>query len=240
MDGRNVSDNGDDRDIYLLVALVDRLDLVSPCIELLNEEWPRSQAARENSLKKTISSKPPMSLIFLDRKLDKLIGHAKLCSIIGDDESCWIESVVITKKLRGRRLGARLINAVEKKASQFGFHKVYLSTTNKYGFYLKCGYEFCEPIFHTGANINLFKGVNALIFLPKNSNSKFEKKNYDFKDIKNNESDHSSNKSSKVNNIPSVHHIPLPPPLPQQSTACRFSADFCSPLKKQYMYKILK
>lgn len=37
MDGRNVSDNGDDRDIYLLVALVDRLDLVSPCIELLNE-----------------------------------------------------------------------------------------------------------------------------------------------------------------------------------------------------------
>lgn len=90
------------------------------------KEWPRSQAARENSLKKTISSKPPMSLIFLDRKLDKLIGHAKLCSIIGDDESCWIESVVITKKLRGRRLGARLINAVEKKASQFGFHKVFI------------------------------------------------------------------------------------------------------------------
>ncbi|VDK85799.1 unnamed protein product, partial [Onchocerca ochengi] len=120
-------------------------------------EWPRSLGARENTLRKSLNSTPPMSFIVIDKKTDKLIGHARLCPLLTVPQSCWIESVIISSDLRGKGLGCWLMNQLENEARKFGFKKIYLSSENKQAFYSKCGYSACEPVLNVGANTVLFE-----------------------------------------------------------------------------------
>lgn len=39
----------------------------------------------------------------------------------------------------------------------FEFFQAYLSSKNKQGFYAKCGYSACEPVFNAGVNAALFE-----------------------------------------------------------------------------------
>uniref|UniRef100_A0A8R1Y3A4 N-acetyltransferase domain-containing protein n=1 Tax=Onchocerca volvulus TaxID=6282 RepID=A0A8R1Y3A4_ONCVO len=142
---------------YIFVPLIERKDLCSECINLLNQEWPRSLGARENTLRKSLNSTPPMSFIVIDKKTDKLIGHARLCPLLTVPQSCWIESVIIDSDLRGKGLGCWLMNQLENEARKFGFKKIYLSSENKQAFYSKCGYSACEPVLNVGANTVLFE-----------------------------------------------------------------------------------
>uniref|UniRef100_A0A1I7W3Q4 Uncharacterized protein n=1 Tax=Loa loa TaxID=7209 RepID=A0A1I7W3Q4_LOALO len=57
---------------YIFVPLMERKNLCSECIELLNQEWPRSVGARENTQRKSLNSTPPMSFVMVDKKTDKL------------------------------------------------------------------------------------------------------------------------------------------------------------------------
>uniref|UniRef100_A0A0R3S7F9 N-acetyltransferase domain-containing protein n=1 Tax=Elaeophora elaphi TaxID=1147741 RepID=A0A0R3S7F9_9BILA len=147
-------------DQYVLVPLTKRKDLCSECIELLNQEWPRSVGARENTLRKSLNLTPPMSFIMIDKKTDKLMGHGRLCPLLAVPQSCWIESVIICSSLRGKGLGCWLMTQLEDEARKFGFRKAYLSSKNKQGFYVKCGYSSCEPVLNTGANTALFERFN--------------------------------------------------------------------------------
>ncbi|VDM97752.1 unnamed protein product [Thelazia callipaeda] len=142
---------------YILVPLVERRDLCLQCIQLLNQEWPRSVGARENTLRKSLNSIPPLSYVLIDVKSEKLVGHARLCPLPTKPECCWIESVIVSNNLRGRGLGSWLMAQVENEAKKFGFSKVYLSSENKQAFYKKCGYLPCEPVLNVGANATLFK-----------------------------------------------------------------------------------
>ncbi|VBB31731.1 unnamed protein product [Acanthocheilonema viteae] len=142
---------------YVFVPLMERKDLCPECIELLNQEWPRSVGARENTLRKSLNLTPPMSFVVVDKKTDKLVGHARLCPLPAISQSCWIESVIISSNLRGKGLGCWLMAQLEDKARKFGFNKAYLSSKNKQGFYAKCGYSTCGPVFNVGANTALFE-----------------------------------------------------------------------------------
>ncbi|VDM09212.1 unnamed protein product [Wuchereria bancrofti] len=145
---------------YILIPLTKKENLCTECIELLNQEWPRSVGARENTLRKSLNSTPPMSFIMVDKKTDKLVGHARLCPLLAVSQSCWIESVIINRNLRGKGLGYWLMAQLEDEARKFGFKKAYLSSENKQAFYAKCGYTSCEPVLNVGANTALFERFN--------------------------------------------------------------------------------
>lgn len=164
--------------LYCLVPLIRRQDLTHQCIQLLNQEWPRSEAARANSMAKAISETPPMSLLLLEKKTGLLIGHARLCRLLDDPDGCWIESVIIDPNSRNRGIGRLLMYLVEKTAFELGFSKAYLSTKDKQAFYTKCGYQVCGPVVHIGATMSPLlksfskKSITRSVAVPESSNSK--------------------------------------------------------------------
>ncbi|VDM52045.1 unnamed protein product [Angiostrongylus costaricensis] len=147
---------------YSLTPLVDRQDLSVECINLLNQEWPRSYTAREHSQAKSSRSTPPMSFLLIQNDTDKLIGHARLCLIPNRPNSCWIESVIVTKDCRGVGLGKLLMASLEDAAKSFGFKEVYLCTKNEVIFYERCGYEKCDPILHSTTATSAFPAIVAI------------------------------------------------------------------------------
>ncbi|XP_018328926.1 N-acetyltransferase 6 [Agrilus planipennis] len=122
------------------------------CCRLLNNEWKRSDAARLHSLKSS-SDSLPTSLILLINK--ELIGHCKLSPIPSIKHACFIESVVIDRKLRGKGYGSFLMREAEKHCkNNLNLKTIYLSTTDRISFYFKLGYSQCEPVSIYGGPLN--------------------------------------------------------------------------------------
>lgn len=119
------------------------------CVAVLNEEWPRSKTARIHSLEKSCDNFP-VNLVLVDDK-DVTIGHSRLSLVVGREKSCFIESVVVKKALRGKGLGKFLMQETEEFAKRAGFTTAYLTTHDKQDFYQHIGYQFCKPIVSCGA-----------------------------------------------------------------------------------------
>ncbi|CAJ0600528.1 unnamed protein product [Cylicocyclus nassatus] len=147
-------------DRYELTPLYDRPDLSKECIRLLNEEWPRSDGSREHSQAKSCRLTPPMSFLLLDKSDGRLIGHARLCLLPNRPTSCWVESVIIAKDLRGQGLGRRLMTMLEDAARDLGFIEMFLSTEDKVDFYERCGYLKCKPILHSTTATSVFPVIS--------------------------------------------------------------------------------
>lgn len=161
------------------------------CCKLINDEWKRSETARLRSLENSCDYLP-VSLILLKGK--EVIGHAKLSKIPSMKEACFVESVVIKKKLRGQGYGSYLMNKVEEYCQDHLKLKfIYLSTKGQEIFYQKLGYSLCEPIPLYGAPINnstnIFIKFHSYIkkasppVLPKNNHSTNSQKVYMIKPI---------------------------------------------------------
>ncbi|XP_071053341.1 N-alpha-acetyltransferase 80 isoform X2 [Onthophagus taurus] len=123
------------------------------CCKLINDEWKRSETARMRSLDCS-SDKLPTSLILLDEN-DRVIGHCKLSPIPSIPGSCYIESVVILKDLRGKGYGTYLMKRAEEYCKNVLKLKViYLSTKGQEPFYTKLGYLICQPVSIYGSFIS--------------------------------------------------------------------------------------
>nr|XP_026498907.1 N-acetyltransferase 6 isoform X2 [Vanessa tameamea]XP_026498908.1 N-acetyltransferase 6 isoform X2 [Vanessa tameamea] len=118
---------------------------LKPCCKLINEEWPRSETARMMSLEASCDQLPT-SLILINAD-GIILGHCKLTPIPSIPNSCFIETVVISKSMRGQKLGTYLMKEVEKYCKNvLKLEMVHLSTKGQENFYAKLGYEFCAPI----------------------------------------------------------------------------------------------
>ncbi|KAI3413603.1 hypothetical protein GPALN_011092 [Globodera pallida] len=112
---------------FALVPLVDKPELIDQCIDLLNEEWPRSREWRRIGLERLLGHSPPMAYVLIDIASDTLVGHARLCPLDLESSGCWVESVVVRNGMRGRGTGQKLMAMVEAEARRHGFNKVYSS-----------------------------------------------------------------------------------------------------------------
>lgn len=132
-------------------------EYLRPCCELINDEWPRSETARMMSLQASCDQLPTSLILVNDSK--QIIGHCKLTPIPAIPESCFIETVVISKTLRGKKLGSYLMKKVEEYCKTvLVLEKVYLSTKGQENFYAKLGYVICEPVSIYGSGLpNSFK-----------------------------------------------------------------------------------
>lgn len=119
-------------------------EYILECCYLINDEWKRSETARLRSLESSCDTLP-VSLVLV--KEGKVIGHAKLSAIPSIHDACFVESVVISKSLRGQGFGTYLMQKVEDYSSKVLETKcIYLSTKGQEEFYRKLGYCECEPV----------------------------------------------------------------------------------------------
>lgn len=128
----------------IVVPIHKYLEYLQDCCNLINSEWKRSDTARLHSLQSS-SDTLPTSLILLQDK--KLIGHIKLSGIPSIRSACFVESVVIDSKIRGKGFGKMLMNKAEEYAKNtLNVDTIYLSTKGQELFYKKIGYNECSPI----------------------------------------------------------------------------------------------
>lgn len=131
------------------------------CCKLINDEWKRSETARLRSLESSCDYLPT-NLILLKDKI--VIGHVKLSLIPSMKDACFVESVVIHKKLRGQGFGSLLMKETENYCqNHLHLNIIYLSTKGQEKFYEKLGYQECEPISLYGGYFprNIPKSVNV-------------------------------------------------------------------------------
>ncbi|KAI4468421.1 n-acetyltransferase 6 [Holotrichia oblita] len=145
------------------------------CCRLINSEWPRSETARLRSLECSGDTLPTCLILLKD---NQVIGHCKLSVIPAIPDGCFIESVVIEKVLRGQGYGKYLMEKAEQYCQAFlNLRIIYLSTKGQELFYMKLGYNVCEPVSIYGSyiprnqilNINISNNKEAI---PKKLNSK--------------------------------------------------------------------
>lgn len=146
-----------DENNIVVVPLHKHQQYLSQCCSLINAEWKRSETARLRSLQSS-SDFLPVNLILIQNKM--VIGHLKLSQIPSIRHACFVESVVIDKKLRGQGYGSILMKEAEKHC-QNNLHLkiIYLSTKGQEHFYGKLGYTKCDPINIYGG----FVAVNCTI-----------------------------------------------------------------------------
>ncbi|CAG2227011.1 N-alpha-acetyltransferase 80 [Mytilus edulis] len=118
------------------------------CASVLNEEWPRSKTARIHSLEKSCDKYPVNLVLVTDEDIP--VGHSRLAIVVGREKSCFVESVVVKRSLRGKGLGKLLMQETEHFARSEGFETMYLSTHDKQDFYQHVGYSFCKPVVSCG------------------------------------------------------------------------------------------
>ncbi|KAM3959289.1 N-alpha-acetyltransferase 80 [Aphomia sociella] len=120
-------------------------EYLKQCCDLINEEWPRSETARMMSLEASRDALPTSLILVNDKK--RVIGHCKLIPIPSIPESCFVETVVISKTLRGKKLGSYLMRYVEDYCKKsLHLKMIHLSTKGQENFYAKLGYKVCKPI----------------------------------------------------------------------------------------------
>ncbi|CAK9300911.1 unnamed protein product [Gordionus sp. m RMFG-2023] len=178
----------------IVKPLGDCKNLINEAAEVLNSQWKRSLRARVMSLEKSLNATTlPCSLIMItnSENCPKVIGHVRLCSVVGISDSCLIESLVIHLSYRNKGFGKLLMQKAEDYAKYLCYKSIYLTTIDKNEFYTKLGYSFCQPIASFGIHSNILKDLNFLHlnhdfttkldnnFLNKNSNiQKYNKPTY--------------------------------------------------------------
>ncbi|XP_013857205.1 N-acetyltransferase 6 [Austrofundulus limnaeus] len=134
------------------VPIHHRPDLLVPCADLVNSEWPRSQAARVHSLQKSCSEFP-VCLVLLQGQggEERLLGHVRLTRVVGLDGGLFVESVVVSRERRGMGFGRVLMEETERYAKRRGFSRLCLTTHDKQHFYAHLGYVLSAPVQSQGA-----------------------------------------------------------------------------------------
>ncbi|XP_052272784.1 N-alpha-acetyltransferase 80-like [Dreissena polymorpha] len=141
---------------FELLPLHKNKQFSTECAEILNEEWKRSMTARFHALEKS-RDEYPVNLVLIEQAGTSeafVVGHSRLALVQGQtDKSCFLESVVIRKRLRGKGLGRILMEKTEQFAEKEGFKVIYLTTHDKEEFYAHLGYEKSQPVVSFGTDI---------------------------------------------------------------------------------------
>ncbi|XP_041081416.1 N-alpha-acetyltransferase 80-like, partial [Polyodon spathula] len=132
-----------------VVPLQRRSDLVGACADLASSEWQRSRAARIHSLEKFCDGFPVC--LVLVSQADQLLGHARLSLVVSQPRSIFVEMVVVSRELREKGYGCRLMEATERYARSRGFWRLWLITHDKQHFYAHLGFVLSEPVQNAGS-----------------------------------------------------------------------------------------
>lgn len=131
---------------FKLFPIHERFDLLSFCANLLNAQWPQAPGYRERYVLGKSNDNFPTCLVFVEElsASEIVIGHVRLQKVLEHQNALMLTSVIIDPKYRGKNMGKTFMSLIEDWASQKGFNTFYLTSKESSGFYLKCGFQFCQ------------------------------------------------------------------------------------------------
>ncbi|KAL1458163.1 hypothetical protein WDU94_008332 [Cyamophila willieti] len=183
---------------------------------LINREWQKSMAARLLSLS-TSCDEFPTSLVLVNQRTNLVVGHAKVSAVKTIPDAVYIETVVIDRMYRGKGWGSELMKQLhDYLVIKHNAQTAYLSTKGQEKFYMRLGYEKCEPIPLYGGFPLPANQINS------NQNGNNINENANNNHIINNNQNTNLNQSTTNNNINHSKYIksssppkgPAPPPMP--------------------------
>ena len=111
------------------------------------------------------SDELPIHFLLLEGSV--CVGHVKLCRCLGDSESFYAESVVVSKARRGKGVGSIMMRFCELYVvNQLKGSRIVLQTLDAQVFYEKIGYSPCTPVQYTKfrkPKSDLFLRMNQLM-----------------------------------------------------------------------------
>ena len=98
----------------------------------------------------------PVAFVALDDAGD-LVGTASLIfdDLEGDPRNPWLASVFVPAAQRGRGIATALVGAVEGKARELGYARLYLFTTSAASLYAALGWRALERRDYRGESIQV-------------------------------------------------------------------------------------
>lgn len=81
-------------------------------------------------------------------KADSIASHQHL--------SPWAAAGMVRPDLRGRGIGRELLLALEQRASEMGFDRIYCGTSTAQGLLQRCGWRLLECITHEGESLCIY------------------------------------------------------------------------------------
>lgn len=131
---------------YKVVPIHKYPELFAQCCKLINAEWPRSEVARMRSLEASCDNLPTSLVLTRDHN-QTVLAHVKLSVIHSKNRCCFVESVVVDQKMRGKGLGKLIMKYAEDYCREYLLlDTIYLSTIDQVGFYQKLNYDICAPV----------------------------------------------------------------------------------------------
>jgi predicted N-acetyltransferase YhbS len=131
--------------------LADHRDFVAELAPLLHEEWGWLRAGSTLADRVTLLERHcrrdalPLALVALEE--GRLCGTASLSAADFEerpDLTPWLAGVYVLRAFRGRRIGGRLVRAVEQEALRLGFTSLHLVTAGQEAFYGALGWRILE------------------------------------------------------------------------------------------------
>uniref|UniRef100_A0A8C8RSW8 N-alpha-acetyltransferase 80 n=1 Tax=Pelusios castaneus TaxID=367368 RepID=A0A8C8RSW8_9SAUR len=218
-----------------VVPLHQRPDLVEACAELINEEWKKSKTSRVHSLQRSTDNFPVCLVLIktpraaeaaavekLAKTQSQLLGHARLSRVVSQPESLFVETVVVSRELRGQGYGRKLMEATEHYAKSRGFKHLHLTTHDKQDFYAHLGYALSEPVQSLGFMGSLIPAEFLQMFSgPRHHASGPGKPGFPHTQLSNRTPSLLPPSTPSVHHTTALHPPPPPPPLPPSSPPSR-------------------
>ncbi|XP_032241664.2 N-alpha-acetyltransferase 80 [Nematostella vectensis] len=221
------------------LKLHENVTFAEEVVNLLSSEWPRSKAARYHSLNLSNDNFPcAMVLVRRDPRCHstEVVGHCVFSKVHGSEDALFIENVIVPKSKRGCGYGRLLMQRSESFAQNLGYHKLHLSTHDKYKFYHCLGYQDSHPVSAIRPNHTLLSPAQFAALRKhlgeKNTKTDNSIKKATLKDLPNTPSQTLATTPTAPMVTNPAPPPPPPPPLIPSNTSAEASDD-----KKYWMVK---
>jgi len=137
--------------------LADHKELIPTLAGWFFKEWSYlyPERTRDDFLRligeRTNKTRLPLTLVALDS--ESVIGTISLKMHdmnTRQNLTPWLASLYVSENLRGKGLGAKLVDALEKKAQELKIEKLYLYTPGQENFYSNLGWQVKERTKYRG------------------------------------------------------------------------------------------
>lgn len=140
--------------------LANRRDAIPTLARWFYEEWAHlrpgwtRQDFEDSIAARCNTDRVPLALVALEG--EELIGSVCLEAHNMDtrkDLSPWLAGLYVKEHWRNQGIGARLVRAIEAKATELGIHKLYLYTPASQHFYARLGWSLRERLAYKGSEV---------------------------------------------------------------------------------------
>ena len=129
---------------FNILNVRDNPDYLETAVDYFASKWGLDRQFYHNSISDIIATKEPLPRWYLLKYDENIIGCFGLIEndfMVRKDLLPWFCGLYIEEAMRGKALGALLLEHSRKETKKLGFSKLYLCTDHV-GYYEKYGWEF--------------------------------------------------------------------------------------------------